>query len=746
MNFIFLDSKDKDEDAIAMLCDSVHYQGFLNVMAYFSNYSWRNIFLIYQQMPHATKLADFDTWKKTYGRGVKFGTTAIKINAPIEQKPKTRLIAKTDPTTGEVMLDDNGKRIMEEKIIAQPPRFELVRLLDVSQTKGEPLPILAGNVTANELLQQAFIDVLRAMLQTSDMLGADSDIWKVVKHITHERLANLDITGTNALDFIVASVAFVVCHRFGVDYDFDPADTNIIDAAILEIITKQSNGIISTIEDNFTLLCDERNLDPMTLPKAAEPISKVEPAVVSKVELPTETSTETPQVQLITSTQQAEQMAIVEPKPQPLKYPPDPTITVAERNQYGYTRPELLPLNKDRAIALFQRDMTVYMLHKNNTEDIAHYVSDIQNHDGIFGIAHRNWQNSREYIALSSGNPEDRLEGKFIFDGGNSFAVYQVKEDNTLLCFKSYEELKAMALDISRHNYKLVYTAPLPPSDTPEGIFMWVNAEQLDDYKGRAMAISDVVSIKKDGVITSYYANGRTFKELLDFVGEEGRRPRAVEVVAVVETEPQAKQETETPAPTTTESQSPQLPQTQTQQQTQTHPDTNTPPPPADTEPPPDLPKDRASVDVYRLSRSDAEKHNALPTYELSRKIDVECAQVISESIQHHKEGKNIYDFVTPAEILLEEYGKNRMLWVLSKHILARLKGFTQDNLTWADKIVNDGTWSGDNEPAFVINTHHAVIDAFVTELQNVLDQEHSFSYKLRKAKQKSDAHNNSSG
>jgi len=95
---------------------------------------------------------------------------------------------------------------------------------------------------------------------------------------------------------------------------------------------------------------------------------------------------------------------------------------------------------------------------------------------------------------------------------------------------------------------------------------------------------------------------------------------------------------------------------------------------------------------------------------------------------------------------LLEEYGKNRMFWVLAKHILARPKGFTQDNITWADKIVNDGTWSGDNEPALVINTHYAVIDAFVTELQNVLSQEHSFSHRLRKAKQKSDAHNNSSG
>ena len=44
----------------------------------------------------------------------------------------------------------------------------------------------------------------------------------------------------------------------------------------------------------------------------------------------------------------------------------------SDRNQYGYTRPELLPLTKNRAITFFLHGVTIYLLHKNNTEAMAH--------------------------------------------------------------------------------------------------------------------------------------------------------------------------------------------------------------------------------------------------------------------------------------------------------------------------------------------------------------------------------------
>ena len=43
--------------------------------------------------------------------------------------------------------------------------------------------------------------------------------------------------------------------------------------------------------------------------------------------------------------------------------PPDPAISVEARNAYGYTDDAMLPLTKERAMELFERDVPVYLLY-----------------------------------------------------------------------------------------------------------------------------------------------------------------------------------------------------------------------------------------------------------------------------------------------------------------------------------------------------------------------------------------------
>ena len=120
MEKVFIESKNVDE-VITELCDPAQYRGYLQTMSYFvSRYSWRNIFLIYSKLPHASMLADYNRWKQEHGRTIIRNSTGIKINAPVEQKLKTKLVAKLHPDTGEVMLDENGKKIMEEVAIMPP--------------------------------------------------------------------------------------------------------------------------------------------------------------------------------------------------------------------------------------------------------------------------------------------------------------------------------------------------------------------------------------------------------------------------------------------------------------------------------------------------------------------------------------------------------------------------------------------------------------------------------------------------
>ena len=76
---------------------------------------------------------------------------------------------------------------------------------------------------------------------------------------------------------------------------------------------------------------------------------------------------------------------------------PDPTITVTERNEYGYDYEGMLPLNQGRAMELYMQNSTVYLLWNDGTESAVHDSSEITNHDGIFGIEREDWHKSNAY-------------------------------------------------------------------------------------------------------------------------------------------------------------------------------------------------------------------------------------------------------------------------------------------------------------------------------------------------------------
>lgn len=58
------------------------------------------------------------------------------------------------------MLDQDGNIITEEKEI-EIPRFRPVKVFDVSQTDGKPLPQLAASLTGNVQNFEVFMDALK---------------------------------------------------------------------------------------------------------------------------------------------------------------------------------------------------------------------------------------------------------------------------------------------------------------------------------------------------------------------------------------------------------------------------------------------------------------------------------------------------------------------------------------------------------------------------------------------------------
>ncbi|OWY73119.1 hypothetical protein B7486_01870 [cyanobacterium TDX16] len=100
---------------------------YLSMLAKFHKYSFGNVMLILSQMPDATHVAGFNTWKQV-GRYVRQGEKGIVIIAPMAFRKHN-----AEPAAGESAERD-------ETVL----RFRGVYVFDVSQTEGQPLPEPAG--------------------------------------------------------------------------------------------------------------------------------------------------------------------------------------------------------------------------------------------------------------------------------------------------------------------------------------------------------------------------------------------------------------------------------------------------------------------------------------------------------------------------------------------------------------------------------------------------------------------------
>ena len=164
------------EQGIKELFESEKYMRYLSVMSRFHRYSVNNTMLIYMQKPDATLVAGYNKWKDQFERHVKKGEHGITIIAPTPYKKKIEE-QKLDPDTKAPILDKDGKIVTEEKEI-EIPMFRPVKVFDVSQTDGKPLPELASSLSGNVPNYEAFMEALRRSTPvpiTFEAMAADTD-------------------------------------------------------------------------------------------------------------------------------------------------------------------------------------------------------------------------------------------------------------------------------------------------------------------------------------------------------------------------------------------------------------------------------------------------------------------------------------------------------------------------------------------------------------------------------------------
>ncbi len=78
-------------------------------------------------------------------------------------------------------------------------------------------------------------------------------------------------------------------------------------------------------------------------------------------------------------------------------------LSVEERDAYGYTYEDMMPLSREGALQLFDH-APIFLLYGDNTESQANDRTEILEHDGIFGIEGSDWVAIKDNIFAAEGN------------------------------------------------------------------------------------------------------------------------------------------------------------------------------------------------------------------------------------------------------------------------------------------------------------------------------------------------------
>ena len=192
---------------------------------------------------------------------------------------------------------------------------------------------------------------------------------------------------------------------------------------------------------------------------------------------------------------------------------PDPTLTVDDMRSYGYLDGDMLPLSKDRALELLEHDITVYMLHPDNTEEMVFEAEDIIKHDGMFGVTRPDWDAVKGHI------PPRDVEQRFLNSPTDSMAIYQLRRDAPVEL--RFANLGSLAAPPDPANYEAVYTREVYPDDDTgrilENFYYIFNDERPGDFVGHSLSVSDIVALKQDGKVSYHYCDSMGFQELPAF-------------------------------------------------------------------------------------------------------------------------------------------------------------------------------------------------------------------------------------
>jgi len=257
---------------------------YLTAMSRFHAYSFGNVLEIARQMPTATRVAGFWTWKNL-GRSVKAGQKGIRILAPIVgSRRKKDTEAQTDITkqNERILLGFRNAYVFD---ISQTDGVDLPAMHEVSGDPGENVERLTAflvsrgiTVSYNESIAPALgmsyggrIAILPGQSKAEEFSTLVHEAAHEMLHKAERRTATTKTvreTEAEAVAFVVGKAVGLVTGTASADYIHLYHGNASLLAESLEVIHETSNIILAALEPP-TQIDAERNEDEPRLAEVA---------------------------------------------------------------------------------------------------------------------------------------------------------------------------------------------------------------------------------------------------------------------------------------------------------------------------------------------------------------------------------------------------------------------------------------------------------------------------------------------
>lgn len=248
------------------IVDNGDYENFLKFQKNFRGYSFNNCILIFSQFPDATKVAGKTKWLKLKRELVE-NAKKIWIIAPIPRQYNKK-----------IKVIEDGEEIEKIKVVKYNA-YRYVYVYDISQTKGNDIPLQSQNINSNDMGY-----LYKKLVSFSHIPVIEKEIVGGCKGYYNEKKQEISIQNTLSLDDKVAVLMHELAHSLYDDFDYSK-DRDLSEVFVESVAYIVANYFgLDTSVCSFNYIIKWANGDTQTVIDLGNKIQKCANEFINKIE------------------------------------------------------------------------------------------------------------------------------------------------------------------------------------------------------------------------------------------------------------------------------------------------------------------------------------------------------------------------------------------------------------------------------------------------------------------------------